>query len=195
MPGRLGKATARKMHVRQISPEIPSPIKPIVNEDLENQMPIDPIESQSSDSLPEATARDELNPMAILLANGQPLLTKFEEKYLVDFILKSANKDLEVLLREKLSLILQMNYGSHSSLFTLNTHWIYDFLLKHFQTLSEHMNFRELFDKFLKKTFDRNNSTLVAKHWQLQTLVNEHSKKQSTNPTKRRMTVRHIDFN
>jgi hypothetical protein len=60
------------------------------------------------------------------------------------------------------------------------------------------MNFRELFEKILNKNFDKNNSTIAFKHWQLQTLVHEHSKKQqqqSSASQKRRMTVRHIDFN
>ncbi|UJR21043.1 hypothetical protein I4U23_024143 [Adineta vaga] len=209
MPGRHGKATVRKIQVRQTSPEIPSPVKLVerktVDENIENQMPIDEIETQSSDSLPPPStppttttcveSKTDVNPMAILFANGHPLLTNFEEKYLIDLILKSPTKDIEVILEEKIRFILQMNYGSHSSLFKLNIQWIFDFLLKHFQTLTEHMNSRDLFEKFLKKNFPQNNSIIASKHWQLQTLINEHSKKQSTNSQKRRMTVRHIDLN
>jgi hypothetical protein len=204
MPGRTGKVTARKILVRRPSPEIPSPVKStesnIINDDnIENKMPIDEIETIDK-SLPSNSneTKTDVNPMGILLANGQPLLTNFEEKYLIDLILKTTNKDIESILQEKLHLILQMNYGSQSTLFTLNLHWIFDFLLKHFQTLTDHMNFRELFEKILNKNFDKNNSTIAFKHWQLQTLVHEHSKKQqqqSSASQKRRMTVRHIDFN
>jgi hypothetical protein len=200
MPGRSGKVTARKLLVRQASPEIPSPVKTTESnsidndDDIENQMPIEskdeplPVESHEP--------KTDLNPMTILLANGQPLLTNFEEKYLIDLILKSTNKDIETILQEKIHFILQMNYGSQSS-FNLNSSWIYDFLLKHFQTLIDHIHSSELFDKILQKKFDKNNSIIAFKHWQLQTLVNEHSKKShqsSTITKKRRMTVRHIDF-
>jgi hypothetical protein len=47
----------------------------------------------------------------------------------------------------------------------LNTHWIFDFLLKYFQTLSNHIYSQEFFDKILKKNFHRNNSTVAFKHW------------------------------
>ena len=87
-----------------------------------------------------------------------------------------------------------MNYGlQSSSIFNLNSSWIFDFILKHFQTLINHQNSQELFEKILKKNFDKNNSALAFKHWQLQTLVNEHTANSSTSK-KRRMTVRHIDF-
>jgi hypothetical protein len=196
MPGRSGKATVRKLIARQLSPEIPSPVKTYSNDnnnddDIENQMPIDskdePLPSESQE------AKVDLNPMTILLANGQPLLTNFEEKYLIDLILKPTSKDLETILQEKINYILQINYGSQTS-FNLNSSWIYDFLLKHFKTLIDHINSTEFFEKILKKKFDQNNSILAFKHWQLQTLVNEHSKKSSTDTKKRRMTVRHIDF-
>ena len=199
MPGRLGKVTARKVQARQTSPEIPSPVKPVeatIVDDVENQMPND--ETEPNPQSPPAECREnktDLHPMALLFANGQPLLTNFEEKYLVDLILKTPNKDIEVILQEKIPLILQMNYGTQSTLFTLNAQWIFDFLLKHFQTLIEHNNSRDVCDKFLKKNVDRNNPTIAFKHWQLQTLANEHAKKQAAHPPKRRMTVRHIDLN
>jgi len=161
-------------------------------------MPVDEIESKDELSPVNSTEnKTDINPMTIILANGQPLLTNFEEKYLIDLILKTSNKDIETILQEKIHFILQINYGVQlSSLFKLNSNWIYDFILKHFQTLIEHINSQELFEKILKKNFDKNNSTINFKHWQLQTLLNEHSKnsQQSSNSKKRRMTVRHIDF-
>ncbi|CAF1042814.1 unnamed protein product [Adineta steineri] len=199
--------------MRQLSPEIPSPVKPaepkIVDDDIGNKIPDDDIENQIPDDKIEIkhdipvtdsneTKIDLINPMAILFANGQPLLTNFEEKYLIDLILKTTNKDIETILQEKIPSILQMNYGSQSTLFQLNIQWIFDFLLKHFQTLIEHIHSRELFEKILNKNIDKNNSTIVFKHWQLQTLVNEHLKtkqQSSMNSQKRRMTVRHINFN
>jgi hypothetical protein len=191
MPGRSGKVTAKKLPARQPSPEIPSPVKPTIDDDIENQMPIESKDESSSAESQEA--KTDLNPMTILLANGQPLLTNFEEKYLIDLILKPTTKDLEIILQEKIHFILQMNYGSQST-FHLNSSWFYDFLLKHFQTLINHINSSEFFEKILQKKFDQNNSILAFKHWQLQTLVNEHSKKSSIITKKRRMTVRHIDF-
>ena len=146
-------------------------------------MPIDEIETKDEkSSLPinSHETKTDLNPMTILLANGQPLLTNFEEKYLIDLILKSTNKDIETILQEKIHFILQMNYGSQSTLFTLNLGWIFDFLLKHFQTLIDHINSKELFEKILNKKFDKNNSNITFKHWQLQILVNEHGKKTPT---------------
>jgi len=202
MPGRTGKVTAKKILVPQPSPEIPSPVKIIesnvIDNDIENKMPVDEIETKDGSLKVESEEnQSDLNPITILLANGQPLLTNFEEKYLIDLILKTSNKDIETILQEKIHFILQINYGVQlSSLFKLNSNWIYDFILKHFQTLIEHINSQELFEKILKKNFDKNNSTINFKHWQLQTLLNEHSKnsQQSSNSKKRRMTVRHIDF-
>jgi len=202
MPARTGKVTAKKILVRQLSPEIPSPVKSIesniIDDDIENKMPIDEIEPKhESSSIESQENKIDLNPITILLANGQPLLTNFEEKYLIDLILKTTNQDIETILQEKIHSILQMNYGLQlSSLFTLNLNWIYDFILKNFQILIDHINSQELFEKFLKKNFHQNNSTINFKHWQLQTLINEHSKKsqQSSISKKRRMTVRHIDL-
>jgi len=203
MPGRTGKVTAKKICIRQPSPEIPSPVKVIksniIDDDIENKIPIDDIETKH-ESLPvdSQETKTDLNPMGILLANGQPLLTNFEEKYLIDLILKTTNKDIETILKEKIHFILEINYGlQSSSLFILNLNWIFDFILKHFQILIEHINSQELFEKILKKNFDKNNSTIIFKHWQLQTLVNEHTKNSqqlSSGSKKRRMTVRHIDF-
>ncbi|CAF0989583.1 unnamed protein product [Rotaria sp. Silwood1] len=201
---RTGKVTAKKIPVRQPSPEIPTPVKVtksnIIDDNIENKIPIDNIEETNPQSLsidPNENKID-IDPTAIMLANGQPLLTNFEEKYLIDVILKTLNKDIETILEEKIHFILRMNYGSQSSLFTLNSRWIFDFILKHFQTLTTHINSSQLFEKFLNKNFDKNNSTIAFKHWQLKTLVNEHSKKQqqeqSTVSQKRRMTVRRIDF-
>jgi hypothetical protein len=205
MPTRIGKVTGKKILDRQPSPEIPSPVKPIasniIDDDIENKMPVDEIESKDELSPVNSTEnKTDINPMTIILANGQPLLTNFEEKYLIDLILKSTNKDIETILQEKIHFILKMNYGTQSSLFTLNPYWIYDFILKHFQTLIEHINSQELFDKILKKNIDKNNSTITFKHWQLQTLVNEHSKTQqqlssSSVSQKRRMTVRRLNLN
>lgn len=205
MPGRTGKITARKIFSRQLSPEIPSPIKIIQpnplanddNDDIENHMPMDQTESKDdSSSIEPRVNEDNLNSLTILLGNGQPLLTNFEEKYLVDLILKSNNGDMETILREKIPFILQMNYNQSSSAFILNSSWIYDFLLKHFQILIEHQHASEHLRKFLVKKFDQTNSNLAFKHWQLQTLVNEHAKKPQSSSTsnKRRMTVRHIDL-
>jgi hypothetical protein len=204
MPARTGKITAKKYLTREPSPEIPSPVKPpasnIIDDDIENEMPVDAIESKH-ELLPTDSneTKTDINPMTILLANGQPLLTNFEEKYLIDLILKSTNKDIETILREKICFILQMNYGLQSSVFTLNPHWIFDFILKHFQTLIDHVNSQELFEKILNQNFDKNNPTITFKHWQLQTLINEHSKKQPQSSSslshKRRMTIRRINFN
>jgi hypothetical protein len=202
MPARTGKVTAKKILVRQLSPEIPSPVKSIesniIDDDIENKMPIDEIEPKhESSSIESQENKIDLNPITILLANGQPLLTNFEEKYLIDLILKTTNQDIETILQEKIHSILQMNYGLQlSSLFILNLNWIYDFILKNFQILIDHINSQELFEKFLKKNFNQNNSTINFKHWQLQTLIHEHSKKsqQSSISKKRRMTVRHIDL-
>lgn len=192
MPGRTGKVTTKKILVRQPSLEIPSPVKPfesnVIADNIENEMPIETKADEESQEI-----KSDLNPMTILLANGQPLLTNFEEKYLIDLILKTPNKDIEIILKEKIHFILQTNYSLQiSSLFTLNSNWIYDFLLKHFQTLIEHINSQELFDNILKKS----NSTNNFKHRQLQILISEHTKnsQQSSNSKKRRMTVRHIDF-
>lgn len=184
MPGRTGKMPPKKILTRQPSPEIPSPVKLIQSNNIENEEPIETDEIQS-----------DINPLKLLLANGQPLLTNFEEKHLIDLILKTSNNDIENILKEKIHSILQMNYGNDiSSVFNLNVNWIYDFILKHFQILIEHNNFEELFEKFLKKTSLTNH----FKHWQLQTLINEHKNKisqQTINPSKkRRMTVRHIDI-
>jgi len=204
MPERTGKVTAKKICIRQPSPEIPSPVKAIesniIDDDIENKIPIDDNIETKHESLSAESQENkvDLNPITILLANGQPLLTNFEEKYLIDLILKTTNKDIETILQEKIHFILEMNYGlQSSSLFKLNSNWIFDFILKHFQILIEHINSRELFEKILKKNFDKNNSTINFKHWQLQTLINEHSKNSqqlSSNSKKRRMTVRHIDF-
>ena len=209
MPGRAGKITARKNLPRQLSPEIPSPIKliepnPFANDDdIENRMPMDQSESKddSSSIAPRDDEQttpvnsDDFNPLAILLATGQPLLTNFEEKYLLDLMIKSNSSDMEKILREKIPSILQMNYPRQSSGFVLNPSWIYDFLLKHFQILIGHEHGSEAFSKFLAKKFDQTNSNLTFKHWQLQTLINEHVKqKSSTTTNKRRMTVRHIDL-
>ncbi|CAF2410484.1 unnamed protein product [Rotaria sp. Silwood2] len=204
MPIRTGKVTAKKIPIRQPSPEIPSPVKiiksNITDDNTENKIPIDDIETKYEPlSIDSNENKIDINQMTIILANGQPLLTNFEEKYLIDTILKTLNQDIESILEEKIHFILQMNYGSQSSLFTLNTHWIFDFILKHFQTLINHINSSQLFEKFLNKKFDQNNSTIAFKHWQLKTLVNEHSKKkqqqQSTVSQKRRMTVRGVGFN
>jgi hypothetical protein len=173
MPGRTGKiSAAKKIVVRQTSPEIPSPVKSIESnrndndDDIENKMPIDEIETKPESSPIETEEKKtDLNPMTILLANGQLLLTNFEEKYLIDMILKTPNKDIEIILQEKIHLILQMNYGLQSTLFPLNTQWIFDFLLKHFQTLINHIHSQEFFDKISKKNFHRNNSTVAFKHW------------------------------
>ena len=197
MPGRTGKQPPNPP--RQFSPEIPSPTKITepnrINDDanIENEMPIDVTEpiDDSSSIIPSQSTNNDLHPLVILLANGQPLLTPFEEKYLVELICKSIHDDLERILREKIPSILQMNYSNQSSGFTLHSSWIFDFLLKHFQILIEHPHASECLSKFLEKKFDQNNS---FKHWQLQTLFNEHAKKSSTNSKKRRMTVRHIDF-
>lgn len=193
MPGRI-----KINPPRQFSPEIPSPTKITepnpFNDDtnIENEMPID-----VTQSIDDSSSHNDLHPLVILLGNGQPLLTPFEEKYLVDLICKSIHDDLERILREKIPSILQMNYPNQSSGFTLHSSWIFDFLLKHFQILIEHPHASECLIKYLGKKFDQNNSNLSFKHWQLQTLFNEHTKTSSissTNSKKRRMTVRHIDL-
>ncbi|CAF0883993.1 unnamed protein product [Rotaria sordida] len=198
---RIGKVMGKKIPIRQPSPEIPSPVKVIktniIDDNIENKIPIDNIEIKHNPlSINLNENKIDINPMTIFLANGQPLLTNFEEKYLIDIILKTSNKDIETILEEKIHFILQMNYPTQSSLFKLNLHWIFDFILKHFQTLINHINSSQLFEKLLNKNFDRNNSIIAFKHWQLKTLINEHSKqqKQSTTSQKRRMTVRRIDF-
>ena len=57
-----------------------------------------------------------------------------------------------------------MNYGSQSSSpFTLNSHGIFDFILKHFQTFIDHMNSSQLLDKSLNKNIDKNDSTIAFK--------------------------------
>lgn len=201
---RTGKVTAKKTLMRQLSPIIPSPVKVtksiINNENIENQTTSNDVEKTlESSSKNFNETQTDMNPISIILSNGQPLLTNFEEKYLLDLMLKSSNQDIESILQEKIRFILQMNYGSQSSLFTSNPSWIFDFILKHFQTLSNHINSTELFEKILNKSFDKNNSTIAFKHWQLKTLVDEHHKQQQQQqPTishKRRMTVRRIDFN
>ena len=192
MPGRTGKVTAKPPATRQFSPEIPTPVKAT---ESTTSMDDEEMSHQPSVTLDKEQAMAELNPMSLLLANGQPLLTNFEEKYLIDLLLKGSNQDMDTVLEEKLSFILQMNYGSLSSLFRLNSVWIYDFCLKHFQALIDHGNASMMFERILKKTFDRNDSTVAFKHWQLQTLVNEHLKKQPHSASqKRRMTVRRLDF-
>jgi hypothetical protein len=199
MAGRIGKITTKKTPIREPSPEIPTPVKATkCDNDIENKMFTDENEiSPQSSSIDHIENKTDINPMTIILANGQPLLTNFEEKYLVDLILKTTHKDIEIILQEKIHFILEMNYGTQSTLFTLNSIWIFDFILKHFQTLINHINSQQLFEKFLKKNCDKNNSAIAFKHWQLQILVNEHSKKQQQQPVlqKRRMTVRRIDFN
>ncbi|CAF1382032.1 unnamed protein product [Rotaria sordida] len=55
----------------------------------------------------------DIHLMTIILDNSQSLLTCFEEKYLIDVILKTLTKDIET--------ILQMNCISLSSLFTLRS--------------------------------------------------------------------------
>lgn len=201
---RTGKVTAKKTLMRQLSPIIPSPVKVtksiINNENIENQTTSNDVEKTlESSSKNFNETQTDMNPITIILSNGQPLLTNFEEKYLLDLMLKSSNQDIESILQEKIRFILQMNYGSQSSLFTSNPSWIFDFILKHFQTLSNHINSTELFEKILNKSFDKNNSTIAFKHWQLKTLVDEHHKQQQqqqpTTSHKRRMTVRRIDFN
>lgn len=201
---RTGKVTAKKTLMRQLSPIIPSPVKVtksiINNENIENQTTSNDVEKTlESSSKNFNETQTDMNPISIILSNGQPLLTNFEEKYLLDLMLKSSNQDIESILQEKIRFILQMNYGSQSSLFTSNPSWIFDFILKHFQTLSNHINSTELFEKILNKSFDKNNSTIAFKHWQLKTLVDEHHKQQQqqqpTTSHKRRMTVRRIDFN
>lgn len=201
---RTGKVTAKKTLMRQLSPIIPSPVKVtksiINNENIENQTTSNDVEKTlESSSKNFNETQTDMNPISIILSNGQPLLTNFEEKYLLDLMLKSSNQDIESILQEKIRFILQMNYGSQSSLFTSNPSWIFDFILKHFQTLSNHINSTELFEKILNKSFDKNNTTIAFKHWQLKTLVDEHHKQQQQQqPTishKRRMTVRRIDFN
>lgn len=201
---RTGKVTAKKTLMRQLSPIIPSPVKVtksiINNENIENQTTSNDVEKTlESSSKNFNETQTDMNPISIILSNGQPLLTNFEEKYLLDLMLKSSNQDIESILQEKIRFILQMNYGSQSSLFTSNPSWIFDFILKHFQTLSNHINSTELFEKILNKSFDKNNTTIAFKHWQLKTLVDEHHKQQQqqqpTTSHKRRMTVRRIDFN
>ncbi|CAF3773058.1 unnamed protein product [Rotaria sp. Silwood1] len=71
-----------------------------------------------------------------------------------------------------------MHYASQPSLFTLNPHWIFDLIPKHFQTLFTHINSPQLFEKFSNKNFDQNNLTTAFNHWELRTLVNRHSKQQ-----------------
>lgn len=186
MPGRTGKLPIQSNPPRQFSPEIPSPTKTIQANPSNNDTHMDNESHADASSiiLP-------LNPLMILLANGQPLLTPFEEKYLVDLICKSIHNDLERIIREKILSIIQMNYSEQSTGFTLHSSWIFDFLLKYFQILIEHPHASECLKKFLENKFDVH---LAFKHWQLQTLVNEHAKKSSTNSKKRRMTVRHIDL-
>lgn len=206
MSGRIGKVIAKKNRIRQPSLEIPSPVKIIKTSiitnnnddegDDENKNPIADTETETVPLVMNSNQNNnDINQMAVILANGQPLLTNFEEKYLIDLILKPLNKDIEIILEEKIQFILQMNYGSPSSLFTLNHQWIYDFILKHFQTLINHPNSSYLFEKFLNKSYDKNNSVTAYKYWQIKTLFNEHSKQQpSAVSQKRRMTVRHIDL-
>ena len=198
MPGRIGKVTAKQPVTRQFSPEIATPVKaaePTTVVENPTSMEDDELSHQTSATVEPEQEKSEINPMSLLLANGQPLLTNFEEKYLLDLLLKSFNQDIDTLIEEKLVFILQMNYGSVSSLFRLNSVWIYDFCLKHFQALIDHGNAPLMFEKLLKKPFDRNDATIAFKHWQLQTLVNEHLKKQpQCTSQKRRMTVRRIDF-
>jgi len=195
MRGRTGKIAINKnLLTRQLSPEMPSPVKPLKtkvyidddddDENIENQEPI-------------TDTSNEFNPVTVLLANGQPLLTNFEEKYLIDSILKNPGKDFEKSLQEKIQTILQMNYtNTQTSVFALSSIWIYDFLLKHFQTLITHPNSSEFFEHILKKSIEKNNSTLAFKHWQLQVLVNEYKNncQQLNYGPKRRMTVRHIEL-
>nr|ACI90381.1 unknown [Philodina roseola] len=184
MPGRnrTAKTTEKQIESRQLSPEIPTPVKTIADPVHMDDQPFQVL-SQSD--------QNQVKPMDILLANGQPLLTNFEEKYLIDFVSKSSTDDIERLIQEKISSILQMNYGSSSSLYRFNAVWLFDFCLKHFQTLINHHNAAILFENLLKKTFDKNNATLAFKYWQLETLVNEHMKKNPhPMPQKRRMTVR-----
>lgn len=188
--GRTIKTIEQQIEQRPLSPEIPTPVKVKVTE-IEESVPMDtfPLQTRSE------SETNRIQPMDILLANGQPLLTNFEEKYLIDFVSKSSTDDIERMIEEKISSILEMNYGSSSSLYKFNAVWLFDFCLKHFQTLINHQNAATLFEKLLKKTFDKNNSTLVFKYWQLETLVNEHMKKNpQPMPQKRRMTVRRIDF-
>ncbi|CAF2603960.1 unnamed protein product [Rotaria sp. Silwood2] len=56
----------------------------------------------------------DVNTMTIILANGQPLLTNFEEKYLIDTIVKTLNKDIERILEEKNSF-----YSTNELYFTI----------------------------------------------------------------------------
>ena len=142
MSGRTGKATARKLPpARQLSPEIPSPVKTVTtthidaDDDIENQMPIESKDESSPVQSPEF--QTDLNPMAILLANGQPLLTNFEEKYLLDLLVKPTSKDLESILQEKISLILQTNYGAQSSSFHFNSSWVLRLSSETFSNLNQ----------------------------------------------------------
>ena len=186
----------KKRPFRQASPEIATPTKssPVTSEhdNIENVMPVEP-SSLPSDTRPE---QPRVDPLTLLLATGQPLLTKFEEKYLVDLISKSTHPDLEGLLQEKIASILTMNYDAQSSAFRLNSLWIMDFVLKHGQALFENAHSLAMVKKFLEKNVDKNNSTMAFKHWQLQTLITEHTKRAQQQPAsqKRRMTVRRIDF-
>ena len=52
---------------------------------------------------PDITFTDkvDINPMTTILANGQPLLTNFKEKYLIHIIWKILNKDIETILKEE----------------------------------------------------------------------------------------------
>ncbi|CAF2404355.1 unnamed protein product [Rotaria sp. Silwood2] len=59
---------------------------------------IDDIEIQHEPlSIGSNETKININPMTIILANGKLLLTNFEEKYLIDVILKTSNKDIEII--------------------------------------------------------------------------------------------------
>ncbi|CAF1411040.1 unnamed protein product [Rotaria sordida] len=91
------KLTRKKFSIYQASSEIPSSIKVTtlnIIDDLEakyNPLSIDPNKSKIN-----------INSITIILASGQLLLTGFEEKYLIDVILKTLTKDIETILQEKI---------------------------------------------------------------------------------------------
>jgi GTPase SAR1 family protein len=165
---------------------------------------IDVVQSMATNCLPDIDETDtkheqrilsnnnEMNSLRILLANGQPLLTNFEEIHLIELLVKSSTDDIERMINDKLTSILQMNYGtSISSLFRYNSVWILDFCLKHFQVFVEHDHWQKLFENILKTTIDKSNRILTFKQWQLQTLINNYRKQQTnSSKRKRRTTVR-----
>ncbi|CAF3001113.1 unnamed protein product [Rotaria sp. Silwood2] len=97
MPIGTGKVKVKKISIQQLSSNLASTTE-VTNLNIAD----DNIETKYK---PLSTDLNEnkinINPIRIILAKGQQLLTNFEEKYLLDNMLKTLNKDIEIILETK----------------------------------------------------------------------------------------------